>query len=142
MLEITTKKGKHKVLFYDSDMVLPIRRYQRFNLYLMIAANVGETMQDYDKRTARSLQYLTDKDIESSYTEIMNRRDMVYNALSEWSPKGYACALMVHSIDGEFFEAFDEDSLNKVQDKLDHIGFTRGMLEDTIGILKKKLKKT
>ena len=45
---------------------------------------------------------------------------------------------MVHSIDGEVFTDFEETALDKILDKLDNVGFTIDMLNNTVDYLKKK----
>jgi len=140
MHEVEIKKGKakHIVKFYDSDRVLPMRRYQKFNKHMMIALGVGDSIEDYARLTSKGVAYLNDGDIQSASIEITNRMQTVYNALQEYSPKGYALAVMVKSIDDVVYESFDEGTLDKIQTRLDEIGFTKQMQDETIDLLKKK----
>ena len=82
--------GKHQVTFYDSIRKLPIRRYQKFNKHMMIAAEVGDSIADYDRRTSRVLGYLNSDDIKSAAIELNNRRQTLHNALQEYSPSNMA----------------------------------------------------
>jgi hypothetical protein len=140
-VETKNGKAKHTVLFYDSDKVLPYRRYQKFNKHLMIALEVGDSIEDYDRRMFRAISYLNADDSKSAAIELTNQRQCLHNALSEYSPKGLALAVMVHSIDGHIYEDFQEATLEEIQDKLDEIGFTKLMLDETLEHLKKKLRK-
>ena len=49
-----------------------------------------------------------------------------------------ALATMVHSIDGHVYTSFQEDSLDIVLDKLDAIGYTKQMMDETLDHVKKK----
>lgn len=137
-VELTTGIAKHTVLFYDSGKVMPMRRYQQFNKMMMLAMEVGSTIEDYDKRMYRANKYVSDKDHESASIELTNQRHCFHHALENYSPKGFALAIQVHSIDDKVYEHYDESTLNEVQDKLDSIGFTRQMLDETLDLLKKK----
>ena len=129
--------GKHEVQFYDSIRKLPIRRYSKFNKHMMIAAEVGETISDYDKRMQRAIGYVANEDFKSAMIELTNQRQGLHNALQEYSPNGMALATMVYSIDGVVFEDFEEDALNEVLYKLDSIGFSKELLDNTIQEVKK-----
>jgi hypothetical protein len=130
--------GKHEVKFYDSIRKLPIRRYSKFNKHMIIAAEVGETIADYDKRMQRAIGYVASEDNKSALTELTNQRQTLHNALEGYSPQGMALATMVYSIDGILYEDFEEDTLNGILDTLDKIGFTKEMLDSTNQEVKKK----
>ena len=138
MTTVETKNGKHKVKFYDSIRKLPIMRYQKFNKYMMIGCEVGDSVQDYDNRTDRAIRYLNAGDATNAGIELENRRQLVHHAMSEYSPKGNALAIMVHSIDGRVIKDFEDETLEAVLKELDSIGFTIEMLNETIGTVKKK----
>ncbi len=135
-MKIVTK-GKHEIKFYDSIRKLPIRRYSKFNKHMMIAAEVGESIADYDKRMGRAIGYVSADDSKSAMVELMNQRQGVHNALEEYSPSGMALAIMVYSIDGQTFDDYEEATLNQIIDKLDSIGFTKEDLDNTIDEVKK-----
>ena len=137
-LEVPNGKAKHTVTFYDSDRELPYRRYQKFNKHMTIELEVGSTIQAYDQRLSRAISYINADDIKSAGIELTNQRQCLHQALEEYSPKGMALAIMVVSIDGIKYEDYEDDTLNEILDKLDSIGFTKQMLDDTIGHLKKK----
>lgn len=137
-LEIKQGKAKHEVIFYDSDKELPYRHYQKFNKHMMIAGEVGNSIQDYDRRMARAISYINNDDAKSAGIELTNQRQCVYNALQEYSPKGMALAVMVYSIDGVVYDSYHEDALNEKLDKLNSIGFTKDMLDKTVSHVKKK----
>ena len=137
-IETIKDKKKHLIIFYDSDKVLPYRRYQKFNKHMMIDLEVGSNIVDYDRRLSRAISYLNNDDSKSAGIELTNQRQCLYNALEGYSPRGMALAVMVHSIDGKIYENYQENDLNEILDKLDKIGFTKQLLDDTLDHLKKK----
>lgn len=137
-VETKVGKQKHTVTFYDSDRVLPHRRYHRFKKYYAIALQVGDTIEDYDKRQTNVVTHLRADDKESAIIEVKNQRQCFFNMINEYSPKGFALAIMVHSIDGVVYSKYEESDLDEILDKLDEVGYTKAMLDDTVHLLKKK----
>ena len=85
-VETKVGKQKHTVTFYDSDRVLTYRRYHKFNKHLAIAVEVGNSLEDYDKRTARTIMYLNADDKKSAVTELTNQRQCLccYGSFNRW----------------------------------------------------------
>ena len=127
----------HKIVFYGSSETLPIKRYQRFNKYLMIQNDVGSTFEDYDKRSARAIEFLRKDMKEKALEELINRRQMVFNSFEEYVPRNFALAIMVISIDEEKYTDYTEDGLQKIIDRLDEIGYTQATLEEHLMEVKK-----
>jgi len=128
----------NKIEFYQSPEDLPIKRFQRFNKYVLIDVEVGQTFEDYDQRTHKAVAFLRKDMKEEAIRELENRRQMVFNAFEEYSPKHYALALMVKSINGVSYSDITEEGLNQVLAKLDEIGYTQKELELDLSEVKKK----
>ncbi len=137
-VEVQKGKAKHTVTFYDSIHTLPYRRYHKFNKHMMIQMEVGDTVEDYDRRMSRAIQYLNNDDKESASKELTNQRQCLHNIYEGYSPQGMALACMVYSIDDNEYKSYEEEILESILDKLDEIGFTKGMLDGTTGHVKKK----
>jgi hypothetical protein len=105
---------------------------------MMIDLEVGDNIVDYDRRLSRAISYLNNDDSKSAGIELTNQRQCLHNALEGYSPRGMALAVMVNSIDGKTYENYQENDLNEILDKLDNIGFTKELLDDTLDHLKKK----
>jgi len=99
---------------------------------------VGNSIEDYDKRMSRAVQYLNADDSKSAGIELTNQRQCLHNVLEEYSPKGMALAIMVYSIDGVVYDDFQEPTLNIILDKLEKIGFNKQQLDETVETVKKK----
>lgn len=128
------------VELYDSAEVLPIKRYQRFNKYLMIDNEVGSCFEDFDKRTMKIIELLK-KDLKNeAVIEMENRRQMVFNSYENYSPKNLALAILVYSINGVVFNDYSESKLDEIVNELDKIGFTKILMDQEIDEVKKKSK--
>ena len=138
MKTIYTKEGKHTVVIFDSAHDLTPRRYQKYNKHVMIAAGVGESLEDYNNRQAKAIGYIRSEDKKSALIELTNQQQCVFNALEEYSPLNMAFAVIVHSIDGKVFKSYDENTLDKIIDKLDEVGLTKAMIMEALREVKKK----
>ena len=130
----------HRIELYDNSQNLPILRFQKFNKYMMIANEVGNTFEDYDTRTAKALQFLQKEMVPEAIQELNNRRQAVFNAYNEFSPKGKAFAVLVKKIDDKRYEGISPNELDEVLKHLDRIGL--GYLDSmkAISEVKKKSK--
>lgn len=136
------KKRKERIIFYENAEELPLRRYQKFTKHIMIACGVGENLADYDNRTQKAMVYLKAQDVINASKELQNRRQLVFNALNEYSPQNMALAVLVKTIDGKEYNDLSGEGLEKVLDKLDQLGYTKKEVLSTIDRLKKKLKES
>lgn len=136
MREIEVKG--HKVKIYDSAERMTMKRYQRFNKFLMIDNEVGSDFTDFNTRLSKAIQFLKKGMRDEGVAELENWRQMVYNAFTEYSPKSMALALLVHSIDDEVYTDISASSLQKVLDRLEEIGFTQEQALQNIDEVKKK----
>ena len=132
---------ENEITFYSSAEEMPIRRYQRFNKFLMMDNEIGSDFEDFNKRGAKAVSLLKNKMIDEAVIELENRRMMVYNAFMEYSPQGRALAILVYSINGKVIENYTSDILDDVLKELDEIGFTKSQSETTTDEVKKKSKK-
>jgi len=138
MTEITV--NNKKILMYDNIRDMPIRRYQQSNKYLMIDSSIGSDFSDFDRRTIRITEFLKKGMIDEAIKEIENRRQMVWNAYKQYTPKGYAFALLVFSIDGQKRLDISDEGLDKTLDFLEKIGISYQKIIDVMADVKKKLK--
>jgi len=130
-----------QIEFYDSAEDLPIRRYQKFNKFLMIDNEVGSDFIDFNKRTAKAVDFLRNKMLEQAVQELENRRQMVYNSFMEYAPRDRALAILVRSIDGKLVSEFSADALDEVIDKLDSLELSKMKADQIVDESKKKIEK-
>lgn len=128
----------HEIELWDSPEDLPIKKYQKFNKYLMIDNEIGSDYMDYAKRTAKLRAFLDKSMISEAIQEDNNRTQMVFNLMEEYSPKNMALAVMVRRIDNEKIDSSTSSKLEWIVKKLDEIGFSKKHLDEAIEAVKKK----
>ena len=134
------KINGHTIEFYDNIKMLPIRRYQQSNKYLMIASDIGSDFTDFDKRSIEITEFLQKGMLPEAIKAIENRRQAVWNAFQNYNPRGMALAVMVYSIDGIVKKDISDAGLEKVLDELEKIGYTYGDMTENLSDVKKKSK--
>lgn len=136
-MKVITQNGS-VVKFFDTPETMPMRRYQRFNKFLMIENEVGSDFADFDKRSQKAISFLKQGLVKEALQELQNRRQLVYNAFTEYSPKDRALAILVHSIDGVEYKDFSKSGLDAILDRLNEIEFSHEQSSTTVDEVKKK----
>jgi hypothetical protein len=131
-------RKKHTVIFWDSPERLPYGNFNIFNRHFMTSLGVGSTYEDFRKHGEKVIDYIDANEPASAKQTVKNQQACFYNALTNYSPKGLAGASWIYSIDGVECTHFDDDALQVTLDKLTKIGFTFGMMNDAIDLVKKK----
>lgn len=131
------KLGKHEIELYDSVHNLGVLRFQKFNKYLMQSIEVGNTFADFDRLTAKTIQFLEKEMYPEAIKQMENRRQSVFNAYNEFTPSGKALAILVKRINDRVFEDFSPDALDRILIRLDKIGFSYGEAIDKVSEVKK-----
>lgn len=135
------KCGGSVIKFFDTPESMPMRRYQRFNKFLMVENEVGNDFADYEKRTQKVMSFLRQGMTKEALQELNNRRQMVFNAFAEYSPRDRALAILVHSIDGVEYRDYSKTGLDEILNRLEEIGFTNQQSTETVDEVKKKSKR-
>lgn len=127
-----------EVVFYETAEKMTMKRYQRFNKYLMIDNEVGSDFGSFDAKLAKAVSYLKKGMTEPAAKELDNFRQMVYNSFMNYSPQNMALALLVRSIGGEPCNDITAKGLEAVLDKLEDLEFSKELALATIADVKKK----
>lgn len=130
--------NKHEIEFYDSIDSMPFDRFNAFNKYIMLDAELGSTIMDFDKKTAKIHQLLAKEMLTEARQEMMNIRNVFHNIMTETNVRGFAFATLIKSIDGVDQEQFDIPTLKKTLSKLSKWGLSGAKVYDTTEDLKKK----
>lgn len=130
----------HKIELFETTQDLPILRFQKFNKYIMIANEVGNTFEDYDQRTVKALSFLQKEMVPEAIQELSNRRQTVFNAFNEFSPKSKAFAVLIKRIDGTYYDGYSPGELDKVLKHLDRIGLSYINSMEALNDVKKKIE--
>lgn len=129
--------GKNKIELYDSIQNMGILRLQKFNKYQMIAAQVGNSFADYDKRTAETYRYLQSGMVPEAIQSLNNRRQLVFNSFEEYTPTGRAMAMLVKTINEREYKDFSPNALDEIVKRLEEVGFTYDHLLQSVSEVKK-----
>jgi hypothetical protein len=135
---IPIPRKKHTVIFWDSPEVLPYGNASIFNRHFVTSLGIGSTYDAFSGHAQKVIDYIGASDLPSAIQAVKNQQACFYNALTNYSPKGLAGAALIYSIDGVVCTHFDDDALQVTLDKLTEIGFTFGMMNDAIDLVKKK----
>lgn len=133
------KIGKHKLKIYDSIEELPVVRYHKFSKLMLIDAQVGSSLADFDAHAERIIRYIRTDKKDLAEKELMILRQAVYFIQTEVSPKHLAYAALIHTIDGKPVEDLSDETLKAISDKLSDVSKTE--LDSKIEESKKKLER-
>lgn len=123
--------------YYRSAEDLPIRRFHRFNKYLMKSTDIGSDFQDFAHRIHTAIKFINTDNKAKAIVELSNMEICVFNALNELSPMDLAHAVMIKSIDDVPMTDMSEEGLKEIAEKVgDHI--TRLERDDKVAEIKKK----
>lgn len=132
------KIGKHKVKVYDSIEELPVVRHHKFSKLMLIDAQVGSTLTDFDAHVERVIRYMRSDKRDLAEKELMVLRQNIYFIQTEISPRHLAYAALVHTIDGKVNNDLSDEALKAITDKLADV--PEKELDSIIHESKKKLE--
>ena len=133
------KVGKingHTVEIYDSIDELPIRRFQKYNKYMLVDSGVGSDLQDILDHIGRAIIYIK-ANPNMAVAELENLRQAFYLVTEEMSPKYMAFAVLVNKIDGEPADDLSDVGLKRVLDTLNDVKKT--WIDRVLDSVKKKM---
>lgn len=132
----TEKIGKNIVEVYDSIDELPIKRFHKFNKYMLVDSGIGSDLNDINRHIGRISKYIG-KDNDSAKRELDNLRQSLYMISEGTNVKHLSFAVLVKSINGkEIFDISDE-GIRRTMVRLSEV--KRGLLDRLIESVKKKI---
>lgn len=129
---------KHSVILFDSIDELQIERFNAFNRFVMLDAEVGGSIFDYDRNNQKLIEFLAKGMYPEALQEVKNNRLTIWNVLQGLNPNHYSFACLVKSIDGKECIGVKQTDLDEVIKKLIEIGITQGNLTEAFEAVKKK----
>lgn len=132
----TAKVNGHTVELYDSVDEMPVRRFQKYNKYLLIDSGVGSDVQDIIDHIGKVMLYMK-KDPKLAAVELENMRQAVYLVGQEVSPKYMAFAVLVGKLDGEARDDLSDAGLKVVLDTLADV--KKSWIDRVLDLVKKKI---
>lgn len=133
----TVKIGKHNVELFDTIEELPVIRFHKYEKYLLVDAGIGATIEDFDKHIERARRFCMLNDPANAQKELENLHQCVFMIQNGLSPKHFAFACLVSSIDGTKRDDLSDDGLQKIVDTLADAPVQE--LTDLLDSVKKKI---
>ena len=130
-----TIAGK-EVELYDSIDDMPIKRFHRYNKYLIVDSGVGADISNADNHIERAMRFIKQNPTHA-LQELENLRQCLYLVQQEISPKHWAFAVLVKSIDGKEQDDISDEGLKKVIETLG--GTTISETDHIMDSVKKKI---
>ena len=131
------KLGKHKIDFFDSIDSLPFDRFNSFNKYVMLDAELGSDVISFDQKISKIFQFLGKEMTKEATGELYNLRNTYHNVMNENNVRGLAFACLVRRIDGEKVTDFSIDNMRAILDKLSSWGLEIGHVKESNDSIKK-----
>ena len=132
------KVGNINLEFFDGIDVMPMQTFNAFNKFVMLDAELGSTVFDFDKINTRIMEFVSKDMKEEALKELLNLRLVYNNILNENDTKGLAFASLIKKINGEEVEDFSEKNLKEILLKLSKQGLDNVKIHETNTAVKKK----
>lgn len=130
----------HTLEMFDSIQDTRIKRFQLYNLNVMLDAGIGSDLNDVNTRINNITQLIGTKP-EAAAAELHNLQQLIYFIMRNTSPGMNSFVAMIHRIDGR--EVRDEDlsteGIAKILHDLDRKRMTARTVFEFLAHVKKKL---
>ena len=134
----TVKIGRNTVEVYDSIDELPIKRFHKFNKYMLVDSGIGSDLNDINGHIARITKFIhTNK--ADALKELENLRQSLYMVSEETNIKHLSFAILIHKINGQEVYDISDDNIKRIMKRLADV--KRGFLDGLIEAVKKKIDK-
>lgn len=110
----------HRITYYDGDIAeLPAERFNKFNKFIMLDANLGSDLQDLNERINRIRAYIK-KEPEKAESELNNFQQSIQLIFKGINPSHLAACALITEVDGIKYTEVTDQSIMQVYDKLKH----------------------
>lgn len=133
----TVKVGKRSVEIYDSIDELPIKRYHRFNKYMLVDSGIGSDLNDINDHISKILRYIDKSDKKNAKTQLENMRQSLYLISQETNIRHLSFMVLIKSIDGKEVYDISDENLKRLLKRFENE--SKGFLNRLIESVKKKI---
>lgn len=138
-MESATIGGK-EVTYYTSVDELPMKRFFLYNKHLIIDGGIGADMEAIDGHLLKAMRYIKNGDKENANKQLQNLRTSLYYVTEEFNPRFTSFACLVKSIGGRECNDLSDEGLGLVVSELSALQASRGLINDFVDRVKKKLR--
>jgi hypothetical protein len=136
-MRIVNLKGI-EVELYDSPEDAPIDRYQKFNRFLLIEAEIGSDLAAFDKR-CQAIKAFAKTSPDKAIQEIENMRQTVRLSLSGVSPTAMSFAALTKRVGRHSWgNVLSDTDIQEIQGALSKSTLTHRLMKATVDAVKKK----
>lgn len=130
----------YKLDMFDSAQELKIKRFQLYNLNVMLDAGIGSDLNAFNDRI-NSIRGFIPKKPELAMIELNNLQQSVYFIVKNASPKMASFVAMIYKIDGRELTDHDltDQGIADILEDLNRKGLTMGIVERFLSAVKKNL---
>ena len=132
----TIKVGKRSVEIYDSIDELPIKRYHKFNKYMLVDSGIGSDLNDINDHISKILRYIDKSDKKNAKTQLENMRQSLYLISQETNIRHLSFMVLIKSIDGKEVYDISDKNLKRLLKQFENE--SKGFLNRLIESVKKK----
>jgi hypothetical protein len=134
---LNTKIGNKNVEVYDSIDLLPIKRFHKFNKYLLIDAGIGSDINDINDHVYKIMRLIDLGDKENSKKQLENLRQSLYLITQETNIKHLSFMVLIKSIDGKPVTDISDTGMKKLLSQFNEQ--PKKHLDELIEFVKKKI---
>jgi hypothetical protein len=129
--------GRDKLEIYDSIDELPVKRYQKFNKYMLVDAGIGSDLNDINDHIFKIARYIDKGDVSNAKKALSNMRQALYLVSQETNAKHLSYMALIKSVNGkEVFDISDEN-LKRLLKYFDNQ--PKSYIEKLVEFVKKKI---
>lgn len=104
----------HKIELYDAIDELPVKRFHKFNKYMLVDAGIGSDYNDVNSHILKINAYIDKGDSKNAKQELENMRESLFMIIQEISPKHLSFVLLIRSIDGDLLTDVSDENIKRL----------------------------
>ena len=129
--------GKKTIELYDNIDKLPIKRFHKFNKYLLIDAGVGGNITDIDEHIIKIARYVESGDKTNAKKQLDNLRTSLFMVSEETNIKHLSFITLIKSINGKEVHDLSDENIRRLSRELNSA--EKGFIDRLIESIKKKI---
>lgn len=114
---VTDKIAGHTVTYYDDPEDMPVKRWHKYNLYMMLSGDLGSSIDELSASVQRIGKLVKEKP-DDAMILLNNMVISMYNIKNETTPRHYAIAALVKTINGKEYDDLTDEGLKIIVDML------------------------
>lgn len=118
---------------------MPIDVFAEVGKYAVYDTGIGSDMPSVNNHFEKTYRFVAESMNEEALTELYNMHNNLHFMISKISIDSLSFACFVQSLKGQEVKDYSESNLKRIVAELAAMGLTRGMVEEQLADLKKKL---